>query len=550
MTVNLKRMVLLCVLVQFAVVASALRLDFRMSNYADSVDGKKVHTFYQEPIEVTIDKWPTISTAGSETYLNVKKDANIKISTYKGCRIRKITFYYYNTTAMNEVEADREGTYDNTGKSNGNTGWTASSDTVTSVTITNKAIYGTGSAAYVTIIRVLCYAPGPTLDPPGGKYAGTQTVTMSTPWVGTIHYTTDGSKPTRNSTEYNGPIEVSESMTINALVYDDNTKSFSDVTTAEYEIGESAATDVTMEEVVAGSVASGTEVMVTDTLVGVQLVQYGEKSLVVARDLHEEEVTIPEGMTDYMRELAKKQTTAWNRNRWLLLDLGKDIDERDIVGHKITGVTGILTDVTNPTIQLTAAPVSGDEITTSTNHYILANFNEAYQNGTGTVTAGSESHNFYFVTPTPCEIATIHWAQWNASTKTFTIPTGGHNNAYNLEGTLTVDNNYNTSNLSDGVYTFDALVLRAPATTSAPAVTSTTAQPTAAGPHRASATSSYNVYILGTLNSATSITDVTTSATPTELYLDLQGRTLRSPILPCLRITRHPDGHTTKTLLR
>jgi len=43
MTVNLKRMVLLCVLVQFAVVASALRLDFRMSNYADSVDGKKVH---------------------------------------------------------------------------------------------------------------------------------------------------------------------------------------------------------------------------------------------------------------------------------------------------------------------------------------------------------------------------------------------------------------------------------------------------------------------------------------------------------------------------
>jgi len=106
-------------------------------------------------------------------------------------------------------------------------------------------------------------------------------------------------------------------------------------------------------------------------------------------------------MTDYMRELAKKQTTAWNRNRWLLLDLGKDIDERDIVGHKITGVTGILTDVTNPTIQLTAAPVSGDEITTSTNHYILANFNEAYQNGTGTVTAGSESHNFYLRHPHP-----------------------------------------------------------------------------------------------------------------------------------------------------
>jgi len=371
MIVNLKRVMLLLVLVQIAVAASAWRVDFEVADYMDSIANKKL-TWVLNPIEITFSSLNKATTSS----LNFGKGNTITIKSSQGCRINTVFIYYdESSSALTEGAVEGSSFYDGTKTQDNYTRWKQQkANSVTEETLTNT----TNNTVQINKITVSYYVPGPTFTPPAGKYSGAQTVTISTPWEGTIYYTTDGTEPSKKSTAYEGPISVSESMTIKATLRDPQSMTYSDTITAVYEIVEKTSMDVTMDEVVAGSVEAGTEVMVTDTLVGVQLVQYGEQNLVVARDLHEEEVTIPEGMTDYMRELAKKQTTAWNRNRWLLLDLGKDIDERDIVGHKITGVTGILTDVTNPTIQLTAAPVSGDEITTSTNHYILANFNDAY----------------------------------------------------------------------------------------------------------------------------------------------------------------------------
>jgi hypothetical protein len=58
----------------------------------------------------------------------------------------------------------------------------------------------------------------PTFSPVGGNYTSAQNVTISTISSGaTIHYTTDGSTPTVNSTVYSGPVVVSASETLKAI---------------------------------------------------------------------------------------------------------------------------------------------------------------------------------------------------------------------------------------------------------------------------------------------------------------------------------------------
>ncbi len=60
--------------------------------------------------------------------------------------------------------------------------------------------------------------PVPTFNLTEGTYISTQTVTISCPESeAIIRYTTDGSTPTSSSPIYNGPISVSESMTIKAV---------------------------------------------------------------------------------------------------------------------------------------------------------------------------------------------------------------------------------------------------------------------------------------------------------------------------------------------
>ena len=58
----------------------------------------------------------------------------------------------------------------------------------------------------------------PTFSPAAGSYVGKQTVTITCATDdATIYYTTDGAEPTKNSTEYETPISVTETTTIKAF---------------------------------------------------------------------------------------------------------------------------------------------------------------------------------------------------------------------------------------------------------------------------------------------------------------------------------------------
>jgi hypothetical protein len=76
--------------------------------------------------------------------------------------------------------------------------------------------------------------PSPTFDPPSGTFSQPQVVTIADSENGAvIHYTIDGSTPTTASPTYDGPIAVSKSMTIAAIVVRTGMLD-SDVATAAY----------------------------------------------------------------------------------------------------------------------------------------------------------------------------------------------------------------------------------------------------------------------------------------------------------------------------
>ena len=82
----------------------------------------------------------------------------------------------------------------------------------------------------------------PVFSPEGGAYKGTQSVTITTTTEGaTIYYTTDGSTPTAESTEYTGAISVSTSTTLKAIAVKGAKNSA--VTTAHYAILEHEGTE-------------------------------------------------------------------------------------------------------------------------------------------------------------------------------------------------------------------------------------------------------------------------------------------------------------------
>ena len=79
----------------------------------------------------------------------------------------------------------------------------------------------------------------PTFSPEAGNYTEAQTVTINCDTDGaTIYYTTDGTTPTNEKTQYNGPITVSTATTIKAIAYVDDETSF--VAVATYHINSQA----------------------------------------------------------------------------------------------------------------------------------------------------------------------------------------------------------------------------------------------------------------------------------------------------------------------
>lgn len=97
------------------------------------------------------------------------------------------------------------------------------SDFQSSPTVTESYVIDLGTAA------------PPTLTPPGGTYAGAQSVTMTAP-ASVIRYTTDGTDPTLASPVYAGPVPVGANAIVKARAYRDNYAA-SSVTAETYTIG-------------------------------------------------------------------------------------------------------------------------------------------------------------------------------------------------------------------------------------------------------------------------------------------------------------------------
>lgn len=120
------------------------------------------------------------------------------------------------------------------------TTWNGSTNSVT-LTVTGTK---SGERIYITAMTVTYEDGGavtqkvatPTFNPGEGSFTEAQDVEISTTTEdATIYYTTDGSTPTEESTEYTGAITIEETTTIKAIAVKDG-MSDSDVATATYTI--------------------------------------------------------------------------------------------------------------------------------------------------------------------------------------------------------------------------------------------------------------------------------------------------------------------------
>jgi len=94
-------------------------------------------------------------------------------------------------------------------------------ETTTLKLIGYKGGWGTSDVLSVTY-TIVTEAAEPSFDPTGATYNVEQTVTMTTTTPGaTIYYTTDGTNPTDEDTEYSGPITIDENTALRAIAYAD-----------------------------------------------------------------------------------------------------------------------------------------------------------------------------------------------------------------------------------------------------------------------------------------------------------------------------------------
>jgi N-acetylneuraminic acid mutarotase len=92
--------------------------------------------------------------------------------------------------------------------------------TVNQSTTINAIAVATGysSSSVSSAIFIITIAAAPTFTPAAGTYGQAQWVTLASATPNpTIYYTTDGSTPSENSTQYTGPIAVNATTTIKAI---------------------------------------------------------------------------------------------------------------------------------------------------------------------------------------------------------------------------------------------------------------------------------------------------------------------------------------------
>ena len=75
----------------------------------------------------------------------------------------------------------------------------------------NWADSGVAEATYTMVLTA------PEISPNGGKFSGSQTVTITAQGGADIYYTTDGEEPTAQSTKYSEPFTITDTTTVKAL---------------------------------------------------------------------------------------------------------------------------------------------------------------------------------------------------------------------------------------------------------------------------------------------------------------------------------------------
>ena len=177
---------------------------------------------------------------------------------------------------------------------------------------------------------------------------------------------------------------------------------------------------------------------------------------------------IAAGEIDYVTNVAGLMGAPYDQSNWVALELPATSAmtfDRDLVGHKLTGVRGKLLSKGNPAISIdeTAMPVADataayDRYFDNLNVYLAANFLSEEQ----TVASGE---TYFFVAPKPVEVATVTWAMWSEADNCFLVPpkTGKINQA-GIEGGFVADFSKfdgTVPTLLDGsVYSFRAIIFK------------------------------------------------------------------------------------------
>ena len=210
-----------------------------------------------------IGSWTFVSTNGQATTAPLFSPA---AGTYLGTQTVTIT----DPTAGSSISYTLDGTTPATTAGGSTVAYTGpitvtATQTINAIAIAPGYTTSTVSSALYTIESQVA---APSFSPAQGTYPTSQTVTISTTSAGaTIYYTTNGTPPTKSSTEYTAPIPVSTTTTIQAIAvasgFFDST-----VSSATYTIGSATATATPVFSLASGTYSSAQNVTISDATPG------------------------------------------------------------------------------------------------------------------------------------------------------------------------------------------------------------------------------------------------------------------------------------------
>ena len=232
----------------------------------------------------------------------------------------------------------------------------------------------------------------------------------------------------------------------------------------------------TLAEMVAdGTLGVGDSYAITDgNLLAVALSADGKTLFCKDANGYAQKQSASGSQVDYMVEYGFETRLEYDQSNWVALTSASALSG-DLVGSYLTGVSGTVSDLANPSLALAAAPAVGESgsayLSGTPNRFIPTSFM-----GESVVESGGKA--FFFVAPKPVEVAIVTWACWNGS-KFVSVPKTTYTkegvtstmNPYNLQGEFTVDTKYLESwpTLTENdVYEFTAVITREGGSSPAP----------------------------------------------------------------------------------